>query len=77
MVCLSVCWQGTPFMARLSVCLEYFIHDRMNNNPAWRGIKVCVLCVRECVLSVCVCMCVQIVLSCTLVPSGVLLGDLV
>ncbi|KAL7740217.1 hypothetical protein ACLKA6_003920 [Drosophila palustris] len=31
---------GTPFMDRLSKCLHYYIHDRMNNNPAWKGIKV-------------------------------------
>ncbi|KDR24133.1 5'-3' exoribonuclease 2-like protein [Zootermopsis nevadensis] len=31
---------GTPFMARLSSCLHYYVHDRMNNDPAWRGIKV-------------------------------------
>ncbi|XP_037946138.1 5'-3' exoribonuclease 2 homolog [Teleopsis dalmanni] len=31
---------GTPFMDRLSQCLHYYIHDRMNNNPAWKGIKV-------------------------------------
>ncbi|CAG2053535.1 unnamed protein product [Timema podura] len=31
---------GTPFMARLSACLHYYVHDRMNNNPAWKGIKV-------------------------------------
>ncbi len=32
--------QGTPFMAHLSVCLLYYIHDRMSNVPAWKDIKV-------------------------------------
>lgn len=27
-------------MDRLSKCLHYYIHDRLNNNPAWKGIKV-------------------------------------
>lgn len=31
---------GTPFMQRLSTCLHYFIHERVNNNPAWKDVKV-------------------------------------
>ena len=31
---------GTEFMARLAVCLQFYIHNRMNSNPAWQGIKV-------------------------------------
>ncbi|XP_061394809.1 5'-3' exoribonuclease 2 homolog [Musca vetustissima] len=31
---------GTPFMERLSQCLHYYVHDRLNNNPAWKDIKV-------------------------------------
>lgn len=27
-------------MDRLSACLHYYIHDRLNNDPGWKGIKV-------------------------------------
>ena len=35
---------GTEFMARLAVCLQYYIHDRMNTNPAWQNISVSSTC---------------------------------
>lgn len=31
---------GTPFMDRLAQCLHYYVHDRLNSDPAWRNIEV-------------------------------------
>lgn len=31
---------GTPFMFRLANCLRYYVHDRLNNDPGWKNIKV-------------------------------------
>lgn len=31
---------GTPFMHKLAHCLRYYIHDRLNNDPGWKNIKV-------------------------------------
>ena len=40
---------GTAFMAKLSIALQYYIHQRINTQPAWKPLTVRTqyLCVRD------------------------------
>lgn len=36
----NVITPGTEFMERLSICLKYYIVERLQSNPLWKGLKI-------------------------------------
>lgn len=69
----NVITPGTKFMAKLAKYLRFYIRDRVNNNAAWKSIKVrsrwfmkCCYCCGEIVMVVCL---KQVILSDAGVPG--------
>lgn len=36
----NVITPGTEFMERLSICLKFYVAERLHNNPLWKGLKI-------------------------------------